>query len=119
MRLSPLICWECSNWFIPKTLHKTKFCCNACKQQFHLKDKGEHLVGYDGMVQFWHETEQDRIEFEEIIRKYCTHDKCFSCIECLFQKNYNLYCKTVAKQGRDGFGISVREWMRRGGKTNL
>jgi len=106
MRVTPLICWSCSTWFTPKTKRKTKFCCNACRQQHFLGI--QH--GYPNLVLLYWKDQDDRRELETIIQSSCKENKP-KCVECLFENNYETYCDEVFKRGRDKFGKSAQEWL--------
>ena len=122
MRIKPLICWHCSNWFIPKISRPTKFCCGACRTAFHRKDKNSR--GYDGLVNFWYNDEEEHEAILDVFREYACMDKCPAdngtksdgsqgiCVECLFENNYPQYVKLVAKYGIDEDKRYWQDWMK-------
>jgi hypothetical protein len=103
MRITPLVCWSCNNWFIPKTLRKSKFCCNACRQQGFLK-KAIPNFG------FKYNNDEDLQEWRNILASNCKENKP-ECVECLFDRNYELYCSEVYKRGVDKYQKSAQEWL--------
>lgn len=104
MRVTPLLCWSCQSWFIPKTKRKTKFCCNACRQQNYLQKKT------NGLVSLYWEDEEDQKALSECLKYHCK-DNQDNCVECLFENNYDLYCDEVYRRGRDRFGMSASEFL--------
>ena len=110
MRITPLICWSCSTWFLPKTKRKNKFCSNACRQSYYLKKKDCGYEGTECLVKLHYDDTQDNIKLVGDLKKYCSHDE-NPCVECMFDQNYNAYCNMVFERGRDKFNMSAREWL--------
>lgn len=118
MRIKPLICWHCSNWFLPKISRPTKFCCGACRTAFHRKDKNSR--GYNSLVQFYYSDEEEHKAILEVFREYGCMDKCpvgngaetdGICVECLFENDYKQYCKVVARYGVDEDKRGMEDWL--------
>jgi len=110
MRITPLICWTCSNWFLPKTNRKNKFCSNACRQSHYLQKKDCGYQDCESLVQLHYENTQDNFKIVNQLKQYCDHSE-NPCVECMFDKNYNEYCIMVYERGRDKFNASAREWL--------
>ena len=112
MRITPMICWECSNWFLPKTKRRNKYCCNACRQgAYNTRKNGSASTGYECLVNFrWYE-EEERLEIKNTMEKPCTHETHTSCVECLFENDYRAYSMLVYKYGRDHMGRSMKTWL--------
>jgi hypothetical protein len=104
MRVTPLICWSCNNWFLPKTKRKTKFCCNACRQANYVNKKT------DSLVQLYWNNEDERDELSECLSSHCK-DGQENCVQCLFENNYDLYCDMVYQKGRDKYNQSVKRFL--------
>lgn len=109
MRITPLICWHCSCWFMPKTKRKNKYCSNACRQQGFLKNK--HSAGYPNLVQFHDKDGQGHNELADALSNACS-DGYKNCVECLFEKDNNKYSMIVAKYGIDYMGNTMNEWLK-------
>jgi len=108
MRVTPLICWHCSCWFVPKTKRKNKYCSGACRQQGYLKNK--HTLGYKNLIQFRYEDEEQEQEISNAINECCVDGR-DGCVECLFENDYQRYCMLVAKYGRDYMNHSMTQWL--------
>lgn len=96
MRITPVICWDCQNWFLPKSKRKNKFCCNACRQQWYLKGHKEPNLSfnYKGMPQV-----QEHLEHYDFN------------LAVWMDKDYSNYCLMVFKWGKDIYGKSAEEWL--------
>ena len=110
MRITPLICWSCSNWFLPKTKRKNKFCSNACRQAHYLKKQDCGYPENNCLVQLYWCDEDDCDKLNDDLKEYCSHEV-NPCVECMFEQNYNAYCNMVFERGRDKFNMSAREWL--------
>jgi len=108
MRVTPLICWHCSTWFIPKTKRKNKYCSGACRQQGYLKNL--NTIGYETLIQFNFEDEDQEQEIASTMKNACVDGR-NGCVECLFEHDYKGYCMLVAKYGRDYMGNSMTQWL--------
>jgi len=133
MRVTPLICWHCSNWFQPITRRKNKYCSNACRQQgFH---KNTDTMGYETddnditVVRFKFDNLEQHEEYRKMLLGYCDHEwntepgyntfkerknnqrRSSSCVLCFFEKNFKVYSRYVAKYGRDWDNKSMKEWL--------
>jgi len=117
MRIDPLVCWGCSNWFIPKTKHKTKFCCGACKQQYHLIKTGKKTREKNLSLE-WH----SKVEGRDIWTRctgFCKHNNHPTCIECVFNKEFEEYKILIKKYGVDKNGKNESEWLDTDYKVSL
>jgi hypothetical protein len=109
MRINPLLCWECESWFVPKTLHRTKFCCNACKQQFHLKESNSD--GFKRATLFYTTDDNAMKEILDCCGSNCNCGNGQRCAECLFTNNFNRYKELVKEYGKDSDGRTMDEWL--------
>lgn len=130
MRVSPLICWQCKNWFNPITRRAQKYCSDACRvdafndRQAELERKKSGWVKDNSpapdpvhsdhsVVTFNFESKEQIQEFRETCRSHCK-DSRSGCLECWYENNFKSYRFYVAKYGRDQFDRSMDDWIRLG-----
>ena len=113
MRITPLICWECKSWFIPKTKRPNKFCCGACRQQNYLKRKngsGDIKHNNTGVIRFKWANKDEQIEIYYAMIKSCPEERPM-CVEHLFENNYERYTELVMQYGIDKYGNNCRDFL--------
>ena len=107
MRVTPLLCFQCGNWFQPKTKRKTKFCCNACRQANHLKKNKIYFNVFS--------TLGNKVDYEALhttLELACDNEDLTGSDRLLYILNhdYDKYCKIIYKWGVDHNGLSLNEW---------
>ena len=117
MRITPLICWQCSHWFVPTYRRPTKFCCANCRVQHHRNNKV--TVGYKNLVSFRYNTAEEKQEIADALSESCKKDDCSACVECLYENDYPKYLKIVYLYGEDWLGVGCQEYLKKTGKSTL
>lgn len=129
MRVSPLICWECKNWFKPISKRKQRYCSGACRQQAYYtrRDRAEidkyltELEKYphkapkksSSLIALYYANKDEHERFKAYCKSYCK-DNYENCIECWFENDFDSYRIYVVKHGRDLYDRSMNDWLHLG-----
>lgn len=109
MRITPLVCWQCKSWFIPKTKRPSKFCCGACRQQNYLANKAGRSSG--NPVRFKGKDQAETSVIRSAMKNYC-NDGHENCIECMFEEDFEAYSGLVYQCGIDKYNMSAKDWLK-------
>ena len=112
MRITPLICSYCRNWFLPKTMRPQRYCCNACRQQGHLHIKENPNYYQEGEPMHFNtggDAEATK-RLYDAFQSAC--DKGLkNCAECLMKNDFETYRELTYLYGRDRWNKSAQEWL--------